>query len=251
MNRIAAVTLAVSAFALPASAAELQVSAAASLTDALKEIAPIYEKATGDLVVYNFGASSLLARQIQEGAPADVFFSADEARMDALEKTGLLLRGTRRSLLSNALVVVASPDVQVPIASAKDLVSPRVKVLAVADPRTVPAGVYAREWLTKVGVWGDVATRVVPAENVRAALAAVESGNVDVGIVYRTDALVSKKVRVAFEVSPSEGPDISYPVAALAESRRPDAARRFLDLLGSPEARAVFVRYGFVVRGKP
>jgi molybdate transport system substrate-binding protein len=171
--------------------------------------------------------------------------------MDVLDKAGLLLPGTRRSLLSNALVVVVAGDTSLEIASAKDLASPRVKALALAEPRTVPAGLYAKEWLTKAGVWADVARRVVPAENVRAALAAVEAGNVDAGIVYRTDALVAKRLRVAYEVPASEGPDISYPVAGLAQSRRPDAVRRFLEVLASPEARAVFVRYGFIVRRKP
>jgi molybdate transport system substrate-binding protein len=249
LKRLAA-SLVVLGLAGPAAAVELSVSAAASLTDALKEIAPIYEKASGEKVALNLGASSMLARQIQEGAPADVFFSADEAKMGTLEKAGLLLPGTRRSLLSNILVVVVAADGALPISSAKDLTSPRVRALALADPRAVPAGIYAKEWLTKAGVWTELVARVVPAENVRAALAAVEAGNVEAGIVYKTDALISKKVRVAFEVPPSEGPDISYPVAALAQSRRPDAARRFLAVLESPEARAVFERYGFAVRGE-
>lgn len=228
-----------------AAAAELHVSAAASLTDALKEIAPAYEKATGHRLVLNLGASSTLARQIQEGAPADLFLSADEKKMDALEKQGLLLAGTRRSVLSNTLVVVVPVDSSLRITGPRDLAS--VQSLALAEPRTVPAGIYAREYLQKKGIWDRIAGRLVPTENVRAALAAVESGNVDAGIVYRTDAGISKGVRIAYEVPKAEAPDISYPFAVLAGSGRKEAACRLLDYLVSPPALAVFRRYGFLL----
>ncbi len=170
--------------------------AAASLTDAMKEIGAAYEKESGDKLQFNFGASNMLARQIEEGAPADVFFSADEAKMDALEKKDLLLPGTRRSLLSNSLVIVVAADSGMSPKSAADLAKPEYKKLALAEPRSVPAGIYAREYLEKLGLWEAVKEKVVPTENVRAALAAVESGNVDAGIVYKTDALISKKVKV-------------------------------------------------------
>ena len=133
--------------ALPIHAATITVFAAASLTDALKEIAPAYEKQTGDKIVFNFGASSLLARQIEEGAPADVFFSADEEKMDALEKKGLILSATRKSRLSNTLVVVVAPDSTLKITSAADLASPLVKRIALADPKAVPAAVYSKAYL--------------------------------------------------------------------------------------------------------
>src|ERR1700681_890046 len=135
------------AAAVPAAAAEVTVFAAASLADALNEIAAGYEKAAGDRVVFNFGASSTLARQIQEGAPADLFFSAHEAKMDGLEKNGLLAKGTRRSLLSNALVVVVPLDSSLKIDSPEDLAAAKVKNLALAETQTVPAGIYAKEWL--------------------------------------------------------------------------------------------------------
>jgi molybdate transport system substrate-binding protein len=166
------------------SAAELTVHAAASLTEAMQEIGAAYEKQSGDKLQFNFGASSMLARQIEEGAPADLFFSADEAKMDALEKKDLLLPGTRRSLLSNLLVIVVPADASAAPKSAADLAKPEFKKLALAEPQTVPAGIYAREYLQKIGLWDAVKEKVVPTENVRAALAAVESANVDAGIVY-------------------------------------------------------------------
>src|ERR1700720_4726950 len=182
------------------SAAELTVHAAASLSDAMNEIGRAYEKQSGDKLRFNFGASSMLARQIEEGAPGDLFFSADEAKMDALEKKDLLVPGTRRSLLSNLLVIVVPADASAAPKSAADLAKPEFKKIALAEPQTVPAGIYAREYLQKLGLWDAVKEKVVPTENVRAALAAVESGNVDVGIVYKTDSLISKKVKVAVEI---------------------------------------------------
>jgi molybdate transport system substrate-binding protein len=233
--------------AVPAQAAELHVFAAASLTDALKEIAPEYEKATGDKLVLNLGASSTHARQIQEGAPADLFLSADEAKMDALEKRKLLLPGTRKSVLSNTLAVVVPVDSSLRISGPADLASSSIRALALAEPQTVPAGIYAKEYLKSKGLWSKVIDRVIPTENVRAALAAVEAGNADAGIVYKTDAGISKRVKIAYEVPRAESPSISYPFAVLAESEHKEAARKLLDYLHSPPALAVFREYGFLI----
>jgi len=224
------------------------VFAAASLTDALKEIAASWEIAGGERIVFNFAASSLLARQIREGAPADVFLSADEAQMDGLERAGLVVPGTRRSVLSNTLVAVVPKDSALRIASARDLAGPGVERLALAEPTSVPAGVYSKKFFERVGIWDALAPKVVPTENARATLAAVESGNVDAGIVYRTDAAISKHVRIAFEIPAAMGPAISYPFALVKGAPRETEARRFLAYLGSPAARAVFVRYGFLVK---
>ena len=237
--------LALMVWALPVAAEEINVFAAASLTDAMQEIGAAYEQATGDKVVLNLGASSALARQIQEGAPADLFFSADEAKMDDLEKRGLLVKGTRRSLLSNTLVVVVPTDSSLKIASPADLT--KVRALALAEPQSVPAGIYAKEWLKSLKLWSKVIDKVIPTENVRAALAAVESGNVDAGVVYKTDAGISKKVRIAYEVSVAEGPKISYPLAVIAESKRQEAARKLLAYLASDAALDVFRKYGFLI----
>jgi molybdate transport system substrate-binding protein len=229
------------------SAAELTVHAAASLSDAMKEIGAAYEKEGGDKLQFNFGASNMLERQIEEGAPADVFLSADEAKMDALEKKGLLLPGTRRSLLSNSLVIVVAADSTALPKSAADLAKPECRKIALAETRSVPAGIYARAYLEKLGLWDSVSEKAVPTENVRAALAAVESGNVDAGIVYKTDALISKKVKVAVEISGAEAPKISYPVGVVKSSREPERAKKFAEYLAGPAAGVVFERFGFIV----
>jgi len=219
---------------------EIKVSAAASLTDVLQAIGGDYEKETGDKIVFNFAGSSVLARQIEEGAPADVFFSADEAKMDALEKNGLNAPGTRKSLLSNALVIVVEK-------AARDLAKPDIKKVALAEPSSVPAGVYAKAYLEKLGLWAAISGKVIPTENVRAALAAVESGNVEAGFVFKTDAAISKKVRIAYEVTAVEGPKISYPVAIVKDCGHAGAAQHFVGYLSSARAKAEFEKFGFIV----
>lgn len=238
--------LAASVHWLSVGAEPLRVSAAASLADALKQIGTEFEKSNGVRIVLNLGASSLLARQIEEGAPADVFFSADEARMDALEKKGLIRKDSRRTLLTNSLVIVVPLEDGLPLKSAQDLNQPGVRRIALAETKSVPAGVYARQYLEGLGLWKSLEARVVPTENVRAALAAVESGNVDAGIVYKTDAPISKKVKVAFEVPVQDGPRIQYPAAVIANTSQPALAQQFLEYLSSPPARRVFLKFGFI-----
>ena len=219
---------------------------AVSLADALGEIGSAWQAYSGQRAIFNFAASSDLARQIRAGAPADVFVSADEAQMDALERQGLVRAGERHDLLSNTLVVVVPEAQAARVASPRDLAG--LRAIALADPQAVPAGVYARAWLERIGLWDALAPHVVPTLHVRAALAAVESGNVQAAVVYRTDTARSRHVRIAFEVPPQQGPPIRYPVAPLAASTRPSAPA-FVAYLRSPAARAVFVRHGFVVLG--
>lgn len=232
--------------AVAAHAAEVTVYAAASLSNALKELAPIYTAATGDTVRFNLGASGALARQIKEGAPADVFLSADELRMDQLEQAGVVAPGTRRTILANQLVVVATAEDGVPVAALADLAKAEVRRIAIGEPATVPVGTYAKAHLQKEGRWADVAGKCVPLDNVRSVLAAVESGNAAVGFVYRTDALISKKVRIVIEIPLADGPRITYPVAVLRETKEPEAAARFVAFIATPEAQAVFAKYGFL-----
>ena len=219
-------------------AAEVRVFAAASLREAVEEIARGYEP---DEIVFSFGASSMLARQIEEGAPADLFLSADEAKMNALVKRGVVRQ--RASILSNSLVVV------VPKSGGKNVGSPRqlpsLGRIALAEPSSVPAGIYAREWLERLGLWDRVKPNVIPTGNVRSALAAVASGNVDAAIVYKTDARISNEVRVAYEVPRAETPGISYPFGIVNDT---PAARRFFAYLRSKAALAVFARHGFIIR---
>lgn len=224
--------------------AELSVFAAASLSDAMKELAALHEKNTGDVVRLNLGSSSTLAVQIKEGARADVFLSADEASMDRIADS--IEPASRHRMLSNTLVVVVPLDSSLMIAAPADLAKPAVRRLALAEPQTVPAGIYAKQYLEKLQLWPELNAKVVATENVRATLAAVESGNVDAGIVYKTDALISKKVRVAFEVPLADGPVISYPVALVKDGKNPAGAGKFLALLASPEGRAVIAKFGFL-----
>jgi molybdate transport system substrate-binding protein len=226
---------------------ELMVFAAASLANVMVEVAELYEREHGDGIAFSFDASSTLARQIIAGAPVDVFISADEAKMDWLEERGLLLAASRQRLLSNGLVVVAHRDSRVEINQLDDLVQASITRVAMADPAAVPAGIYAKTWLQSAALWEQVESRMIPLQNVRAALAAVESGNADIGWVYRTDAAANQRTRVIFEVPAAETPNISYPVAILGNTRSLMAAQRFLDVLRSDEARALFERYGFGV----
>lgn len=250
MNRLFSIILAagIGLLAHSVSATEILVSAAASLNNALSEIGTNFQAQTGITVDFNFGASSTLTRQIEAGAPSDIFFSADETQMDLLAKAGLIDRSTRVSLLGNSLVVVVPRVSTLQINSPSDLTNAGVKQIALADPKAVPAGVYAKEWLEKLQLWPAIEPKVIPAENVRAALAAVASGNVDAGVVYKTDAAISKKVKVAYEVPRADGPDISYPMALLKDSQQPDAAKKFLAYLSSEEAGQVFTRYGFLLK---
>jgi molybdate transport system substrate-binding protein len=233
---------------LCARAAEVSVFAAASLADSLKQIAANYEKQSGDKIIFNLGASSTLARQIEEGAPADVFFSADEVKMDGLQQKGLIDVATRKSRLGNTLVVVVASDSTLIIDSARSLTNGVVKRIVLADPKAVPAGIYTKQWLEKFALWPAIESKVVPTENVRAALAAVESGNVEAGVVYKTDAEISRKVKVAYEVPARDAPNISYPLALVKESKQPDAAKKFLNYLDSKEAGDIFKQFGFILR---
>lgn len=230
-----------------APAGTVSVFAAASLTDSLKEIAAGYEKESRDKVVFNFAASSFLERQIQAGAGADIFFSADEARMDALQGQGLIATGTRRSRLSNTLVIVVAADTDLGIRAPPDLATEKVQRIALADPQTVPAGIYAREYFQQAKLWPALKEKVVPTDNVRAALSAVESGNVDAGVVYKTDAAISKKVRIAYEVPRDEGPKVSYALALLKDAPHAQAADSFYKYLMSEPAARVFRKFGFIV----
>ena len=230
-----------------ANGAEVNVYAAASLTDVLKEIAANYEKQSSDKIVFNFGASSILARQIIERAPADIFFSADEAKIDILQIGGLIVNDTRRDMLSNSLMIVVPNDSKLAIASPNDLLTKTQKI-AIAEQRAVPARISTKGYLSGLGLWEKLKPKIVPTENVRAALAAVESGNVDAGFVYKTDADISKKVKIAFSVPIEKGPAIRYPVAIVKESKNRLGAENFLRYLQSDNARKLFERYGFIVK---
>ncbi|MEI8288254.1 MAG: molybdate ABC transporter substrate-binding protein [Verrucomicrobiota bacterium] len=238
-------TFAVLLLAASLPAAQIMVFAAASLTDSLKQIAADYEKTSGDKIVFNFAASGTLARQIEAGAPADIFFAADESKVDGLEKKGLLVSGTRKTLLGNSLVIVTPPDAAA-IHSPADLTNAAIQHIALGDVKSVPAGTYAKAYLEKLALWPVVESKIVPCENVRAVLAAVESGNVDAGFVYKTDAAISKKVKVAYEVPATDAPKISYPLALVKDAPQPEADKKFIAYLESDAATVVFKNFAFL-----
>ncbi len=227
-------------------APEIAVYAAASLRDALQEITLACETASGARLVFNFGASNDLARQIQAAHKADVFFSADESLMDMVAADGLVDAESRRTVLSNRLVVVGASDATMTIGSAQDLARSPARLISLANPDAVPAGKYAKAWLEKRGHWEAVSPRVLPGVDVRAALAAVEAGGAELGIVYATDAALSKKVRVLFVVPEDEGPLVRYPIAALRDRPHLDKARAVVSCMSGHEAAEVFQRFGFV-----
>jgi molybdate transport system substrate-binding protein len=244
---VSAIFLALSCLQTNGWAEEILVSAAASLTDVLNEISKDYQSKSKNTVRFNYGPSSGLARQIDEGAPADIFFSADLPQMDNLDKKGRLEPGTRKNLLSNQLVIIVPADSKLVISSPTDLLKADVKRIALAEPSSVPVGVYTSKYLTDEGLWDQVKPKIVPVQDVRATLASVESGNVEAGFVYKTDAAVSKKVKSVYEVPIDKGPKITYPVAIVKESKRKDAARDFMSYVQSPTAKDAFKKYGFVV----
>ena len=234
-------------FAADTPAEELTVFAASSLTNVLQDLSAAYTQATGVPVRLSFAASSALARQIESGARADVFFSADTEWMDYLQSRQLIDSSNRRDVVSNALVLIAPADSKLQLKIAPNF--PLAKALgsghlATADPDSVPVGKYARSALTKLGVWNDVADRIVRAENVRTALIYVDRGEAPLGIVYATDALVDKKVRVVDIFPANSHSPITYPIAT-TKVAKPGAAA-FVDYVRSTAADAVFRKYGFL-----
>jgi len=243
---LAALLLAV--LALAARAQAQTVLAAASLKDALDEVGFLYKKENNLQPTVAYGSSAALARQIENGAPADIFISADLDWMDYIESKGLLAPGTRRNLLGNRLVLIAPAKQPVKLQPApgfpigKALGSGRI---ALADPDSVPAGRYAKAAFEKLGVWDQVAPRVAAAENVRAALALVTRGETPLGVVYQTDANAQRGVMVAGVFPADTHPPIIYPVAALKSAKESSAL--FLEFLSRPRSRAIFERHGFAV----
>jgi molybdate transport system substrate-binding protein len=226
-----------------ASAAPLTVSAAVSLTEALEEAAAAYRAAGGTPVVFNFGGSNTLARQIVNGAPVDVFISADETQMDVIEKAGLVAAGTRVAVIANRLVLVV--DSRSPVKAVNDLGAAEVRRIAIGDPAAVPAGVYARQYLERIGQWTRLEHKVVPVANVRAALTAVQNASAAAAFVYATDARIAPALRVVATITGPQAPRIVYPGGVVKSARQPAAAAKFLEFLRTAPALAIFEKHGF------
>jgi molybdate transport system substrate-binding protein len=223
----------------------ITVSAAISLRDALDELGHSYEqKHPNTKVTFNYGSSGTLQHQIEQGAPVDIFFSAAEKQMDALESGGLLVAGTRRDLVGNQLVLVVPASSNL-VKDFSDLARPEVKIVALGETATVPAGMYAHQTLEHLGLLAAVEKKAVYAKDVRAVLTYVETGNADAGIVYETDARSSTKARIVATAPATAHDPIAYPVAVIRSTKNISAARAFLDFLESSYARGVFEKYGF------
>ena len=224
---------------------ELTVSAAISLKNALDEIQQLYARQNpGVRLLINYGASGTLELQIEQGAPVDVYMPAAAKAMDALGSKGLLLEGTRKDVVRNEVVLIVPKDSSA-ISSFRDLASPRVKQVALGEPNTVPAGQYAKEVLTNLGIYDAVEAKAIWAKDVRQVLTYVETGNVDAGIVYSTDALSSSKAKIVAEAPEGSHTPVVYPVAVIKNSKNPAAAKQFAAFLLSPEAGVIFRKYGF------
>ena len=220
---------------------------AMSLTDTLTEVSQRFGAARNVKVYCNFAGSSTLQRQIEKGAPADVFISASPKQIDALQQMGFLYDGSRRDILSNRLVLVAPVDSSLSMIDAGMLAQDSIRRIAIGEPNSVPAGIYGREALRHLGVWDAVQSKLIPSADVRSTLAYVESGEVDLGVVYQTDAATSKKVKVIYQFPDSSHSPIVYPAAVLRDTRHKDLAQAFLDYLQTAEVAAIFEKYGFSV----
>lgn len=225
---------------------DLTIAAAASLQDAAAELETIFENQQSDVTVtYTLAASGTLQKQIEEGAPADLFISAGKSQMDALDEKGLLLEGSRKDLLGNELVLVTGKDSE--LTEFSDLADPSVEKISIGTPETVPAGKYAKDTLTTLNLWDQLEPKMVLAQDVRQVLTYVETGNVDAGLVYRTDAAISDKVKIVAAAPEGSSAPIVYPMAVIKSTGHQQEAEAFAAFLTSDEAVKVFEKYGFKV----
>ena len=226
----------------------ITIAAAASLTDAMNELEKVYNTFYPKVkLTFTFGSSGALQAQIEEGAPVDVFISAAHRQMDTLEGKGLLSAETRKDLLKNSIVLIVPNNSKLSISSFSDVAGSSVKMIALGDVASVPAGQYAQEVFTALGIWDAVSAKANFGADVRQVLTWVESGNVDCGVVYSTDAAVADVKVIAIAAENTHTP-VVYPVAVLKASKEQSLAKQFTDFLSTPEASAVFEKYGFKTR---
>ena len=226
-------------------AQELMVSAAASLTNAFQEIGQRFEQQhPGTKVIFNFAASGYLLQQIAQGAPVDVFASADQKTMNQAQEKELIVPASRKNFVSNTLVLIVPQDSRLVLTGPKDLVLLQVKRVAVGNPATVPVGRYTQEALTQAGLWESLQPKLIMGESVRQVLDYVSRAEVDAGLVYATDAAIAQgKVKTAAEVQGHQ--PIVYPVALVAASQKQALGQEFLNFLSAPESVAILSKYGF------
>lgn len=228
---------------------ELTVLAAASLTDVTKDLADLYKEIAPNVTLtFSYGASGALQTQIEEGAPADLFLSAATKQMDALEEGELLLDGTKKELLINKVVLISPTDSTLGLTSFEDLGTDEVKLIALGEPESVPVGQYSEEVFTSLGILDTVKAKANYGSDVKQVLTWVESGEVDCGVVYSTDAIISDKVNIICEAPEGSHTDIIYPAAVIQSSAYPDEAKAFLDFLSTDDAAKAFEKYGFTMK---
>lgn len=227
---------------------ELNVSAAASMKDVLAEIQQNYQNIKPHVKLnYNFASSGALQKQIEQGAPADLFISAAAKQMDELEAKNLIHKQSRRNLVENQLVMVVPKDSALSLQRFEDIANSGVKKYGLGEPETVPAGQYARQVLQKLNLWDLTKHKAVLAKDVRTVLTYVETSNTEAGFVYRTDAAISDKVRIVAAAPANSHQPIVYPAAVLTGAQQVKEAGEFLTYLQSPEAKTIFEKYGFVI----
>jgi molybdate transport system substrate-binding protein len=226
---------------------ELSVFAAISLTDALGEIGTAFTAESGVKVYYNFAASTTLQRQLEKGASADVFISASPRQVVALEANGLLEAESRKNLLTNRLVLVSDEAARISVETPANLAAPEISRIAIGHPSIVPAGAYAKEALTHFGLWETLHSKFIFGADVRATLAYVTSGNVDIAIVYKTDTTLSHHIKVLYQMPAEAYTPIIYPAVVMKDSPRKQLARRFITYLQSADKCEIFEKYGFTV----
>lgn len=230
----------------PAENVDLTISAAASLTDALKEIETQFKVIHPNVKLnFNFGASGALQKQIENGAPADLFLSAASKNMKSLVDAKLIAEDSQTNLLSNGLVLVTSKTSKTQLATVNDLLNADVKTIAIGIPESVPAGSYTKEALEQAKLWDSLQPKVVQAKDVRQVLQYVETGNADAGFVYKTDALTSDKVNIVLTVDPATYTPITYPIGVVTATKHLPESKQFYDYLQTAEAMAVFEKFGF------
>ena len=231
-----------------APAIELNVSAASSLTDAIAEINKLYMQENKNITITtSFGSSGTLQKQIEQGAPSDVFISAGAKQMDALQTKNLIINETRVSLLKNVVVLVIPNNSTVSISFFADLTKDAVKKIAIGDPASVPAGDYGTQALKLLGIYDQVKSKLILCTDVRQVLSYVEAGNVEAGLVYSTDAATSAKVKIVANAPAEINDNIIYPGAVIKATKNADAAKAYLAFLSGGEAKAIFEKYGFIV----
>ncbi|WP_340399307.1 molybdate ABC transporter substrate-binding protein [Paenibacillus sp. FSL H8-0079] len=232
----------------PQEVVDLTISAAASLTDAMKEIEANFETANPNIELnFNFGASGALQQQIEQGAPADIFVSAATKNMNALVEENLIASGDQKNLLQNSLVAIVPADGTNTVTSETDLTSDSIKTVAIGIPESVPAGTYAKEALTNAKLWDQLESKLVQGKDVRQVLQYVETGNADAGFVYKTDALTSDQVKIAFEVDKNNYTPANYPVGIIEGTKHRTEAEQFYTYLQTPEVLDIFTKYGFSI----